>query len=189
MKNLILIAFLVSSITVNATSTSSTNRISISHVDNNTKYFNQFSNGIVTFISTGDFSKIEEMFGDSGVYGSDETPEEYYIYNVKLNSSELKSQLSNILNDTTSNLTVIRNTHDYYTTNTFKHGTMFKFEVLYNETGRIDEFKIYVDYNGKLLTVVTHTKINIKGYYDGNIMEFVGNPYPQLQKNNNIHNK
>jgi hypothetical protein len=179
MKNLILIAFLVSSIIVNAASTSSTENISISHVNNNTKYFNQFSDGIVTFISTGDFSKIEEMFGDSGVYGSDHTPEEYNTYDIQLTSSELKDQLSNVLNDTTSNLTVIRNIHPYYTTNTFKYGTMFKFEVVYNETGRVDDFKVYVDYSGKLLTVSTHTKINVKGYIDGNIMEFVGNKHPQ----------
>lgn len=148
--------------------------------ENNTKYFHQFSEGMIHFISTRDFSKIEKMFGDSGVYGSDQTPEEYNIYNIQLTSSELKDQLSKVLNDTTSNLIIVRNTNPYYTDSTFKHGTMFKFEVLYIETGRVDDFKVYVDYTGKLLTVSTHTSINIKGYIDGNIMEFVGNRYPVL---------
>lgn len=174
MKNVILIAFLICSICVNANSSTS-NAIKIQASINNTKYYNQFSTGIIEFISTGEFTKIEQMFGDSGVYGGDCSIDSCVIYNLQLTSSELKDQFSRILTEKTTNVTIIRNTNSHYTTETFTHGTMFKFEVIYNETGRVDDFMVYVDYSGKLLNVTTNTTINIKGYFDGNILEFRGN--------------
>lgn len=174
MKKIILIVFLICSIFVNANSSTSS-KVKIHPSLNNTEYFNQFSNGIVEFISTGEFTKIEQMFGDSGVYGADCAIDSCNIYNSPLTSSELKDQFTRILTEKTTNVTVIRNTNSHYTTETFTHGTMFKFEVIYNETGRVDDFMVYVDYNGKLLNVTTNTTINIKGYFDGHTLEFRGN--------------
>ena len=180
MKKIFLILNILSSIILKA---------EVSTAVNTTKYFEQFSTGIYEFISTGDFTKVEEMLGDSGVYGADcasyfitqqvgemrEVLDSCNMYDIQLTASELKERFSEILKDKTSDLTIIRNTHQSYTDKTYTHGTMFKFEIIYNETGRVDDFNVYVDYNGKLLTVVTNTKINIKGYFDGRTGEFRGN--------------
>jgi hypothetical protein len=180
MKNIFLIIHLLSSIILKA---------EYNTAANTTKYFEQFSTGVYEFTSTGNFSKIEEMFGDSGVYGADcvsyfisskvgemrEIYDSCNTYDIQLTAIELKERFSEILKDKISDLTIIRNTHQDYTVETFTHGTFFKFEILYNETGRIDDFLVYVDYNGNILTVVTNTNINIKGYLDARTGEFRGN--------------
>ena len=177
MKNLILISILLSSTFVNANSKTSSknNKYHKTVSSNNTKYYENFSSGIYEFISTGDFSKVKEMFGDSGVYGGDCIVDSCSMYDIQLTSDELEERLSQLLTERSCDLTLTRNKHACYVYKTFTHGTFFKFEVAYNETSRIDDFLVYVDYNGKLLTVVTNTMINIKGYFDSRTGEFRGN--------------
>ena len=177
MKNLILISILLSSTFVNANSKTSSknNKYHKTVSSNNTKYYENFSSGIYEFISTGDFSKVKEMFGDSGVYGGDCIVDSCSMYDIQLTSDELEERLSKLLTERSCDLTLTRNEHACYVYKTFTHGTFFKFEVAYNETSRIDDFLVYVDYNGKLLTVVTNTMINIKGYFDSRTGEFRGN--------------
>lgn len=141
---------------------------------NTTLYFEQFSDGIMDFICCGNFARIEKMFGDSGVYGGDCAIDSCNIYNIPLTPLEFRDQLARILTEKTNDISIVRNTHTHYTTEVFTHGTMFKFEVIYNETGRIDDFMVYVDFQGKLLNVTTNTTINLKGYHDGNTNEFRG---------------
>lgn len=168
-----LLALLMTSYSVNADKITLNVRSEI--VFNTTKYFEQFSSGISDFICCGNFSQIEQMFGDSGVYGADCAIDSCNVYNIQLTADELRNQFTKILTEKTNNISIIRNTHSHYTTKLFTHGTMFKFEVLYNETGRVDDFLVYVDLNGKLLNITTNTTINIKGYMDGNTREFRGN--------------
>ena len=177
MKNIILISILLNFTFGGANSKTSfnDNKYHKTTSYNNTQYYKQFSTGIYEFISTGDFSKIEEMFGDSGVYGGDCIVDTCSMYEIQLTSYELEERLSQMLTEKSSNLTLTRNEHPCYTYKTFTHGTFFKFEILYNETGRVDDFLVYVDYNGKLLTVVTNTFINVKGYFDSRTGEFHGN--------------
>ena len=177
MKNFILISFLLSStfVSANSKTLSKNNKYHKTVSSNNTKYYEKFSSGIYEFISTGDFSKVKEMFGDSGVYGADCIADSCSIYDIQLTSDELEERLSQLLTKKSCDLTLTRNEHACYTYKTFTHGTFFKFEVAYNETGRIDDFLVYVDYNGKLLTVLTNTMINIKGYFDSRTGEFRGN--------------
>lgn len=177
MKNIILIAILLSFTLASANSKKSfkDNKNHKTSSSNNTQYYKQFSTGIHEFISTGDFTKVKEMFGDSGVYGGDCILDSCSMYDIQLTSDELEERLSQILTEKSSNLTLTRNEHPCYTYKTFTHGTFFKFEILYKETGRVDDFLVYVDYNGKLLTVVTNTMINIKGYFDARTKEFHGN--------------
>ena len=177
MKNFILISILLGSTFVSANSKKSFNDTKYHKTtsSNNTEYYKQFSTGIYEFISTGDFSKIKEMFGDSGVYGADCIVDTCSMYEIRLTSDELEERLSQILTKKSCDLTLTRNEHACYIYKTFTHGTFFKFEVAYNETGRIDDFLVYVDYNGKLLSVLTNTMINIKGYFDSRTGEFRGN--------------
>ena len=177
MKNIILISILLSFIFAGANSKTSFNDTKYHKTtsSNNTQYYKQFSTGIYEFISTGDFSKIKEMFGDSGVYGADCIIDTCSMYEIRLTSDELEERLSQILTEKSSNLTLTRNKHPCYTYKNFTHGTFFKFEILYNETGRVDDFLVYVDYNGKLLSILTNTMINIKGYFDARTKEFHGN--------------
>ena len=177
MKNIILISILLSFILAGANSKTSFNDTKYHKTtsSNNTQYYKQFSTGIYEFISTGDFSKIKEMFGDSGVYGADCIIDTCNMYDIQLTSDELEERLSQILTEKSSNLTLTRNEHPCYTYKNFTHGTFFKFEILYNETGRVDDFLVYVDYNGKLLSILTNTMINIKGYFDARTKEFHGN--------------
>ena len=177
MKNIILISILLSTIFVSANSKTSfkdTKRHK-SASSNNTQCYEQFSSGIYDFISTGDFSRIKEMFGDSGVYGADCIADTCSMYEIRLTSDELEKRLGQILTQKSYNLTLTRNEHPSYTYKTFTHGTFFKFEVTYNETGRIDDFLVYVDYEGNILSVLTNTMINVKGYFDARTGEFCGN--------------
>jgi hypothetical protein len=177
MKNIILISILLSStfVSANLKTTSKDTKYHKTVSSNNTEYYEKFSSGIYEFISTGDFSKVKEMFGDSGVYGGDCIVDSCSMYDIQLTSDELEERLSQLLTEKSYDLTLTRNEHPCYTYKTFTHGTFFKFEISYNETGRVDDFLVYVDYNGKLLSVLTNTFINIKGYFDSRTKEFHGN--------------
>jgi len=177
MKNIILISILLSStfVSANLKTSSKDTKYHKTVSSNNTKYYEKFSSGMYDFISTGDFSRIKEMFGDSGVYGADCTVDSCNTYDIQLTPDELKERFSKILTEKSYDLTLTRNEHACYTYKTFTHGTFFKFEVEYNETGRIDDFLVYVDYDGNILTVLTNTTINIKGYFDSRTGEFNGN--------------
>ena len=177
MKNIILISILLSStfVSANLKTSSKDAKYHKKVSSNNTKYYEKFSSGIYQFISTGDFSKVKEMFGDSGVYGGDCIVDSCSMYDIQLTSDELEERLSQLLTEKSYDLTLTRNEHPCYTYKTFTHGTFFKFKVAYNETGRVDDFLVYVDYEGNILTVVTNTMINIKGYLDARTGEFNGN--------------
>jgi len=177
MKNIILISILLSSTFVSANSKTSSKDTKYHKTVsfNNTKYYEKFSSGIYEFITIGDFSKVKEMFGDSGVYGGDCIVDSCSMYDIQLTSDELEERLSQLLTEKSYDLTLTRNEHPCYTYKTFTYGTFFKFKVEYNETGRVDDFLVYVDYEGNILTVVTNTMINIKGYLDARTGEFNGN--------------
>ena len=175
MKKLILIILLLNTLSAYCQTPSTGTRIASQKIKkNSTKYYLQFQHGITEFLKNGNYSFIEKMFGDSGIYGADCEIDSCNVYESPLTPDEFKERLEYALEVKTENIIITRDINPCYNSFSYSHGTMFKFEILYTETGRMDDFKVYVSFKGELLNVTFNTNINIKGYYDGDAGMFYG---------------
>ena len=176
MKNLILITIgLIISIPIFGGLVEDTTRRKNSPNSITKKNFEtSFTNQLVKYIETGDVTPLLDLAQEDDItfYGLSGNQ-----YEKSENKEYFKQFIKKYLNVRSKDLTILRIDKEYYDNYYHPLGLNYRITILYPNSERYDQIKIYYSHSGKLRGITINDNLNENSYVDADLHKIYGSQY------------
>ena len=133
-----------------------------------------FINELVKYIETGDVTPLLDMVQEDDItfYGFSGNQ-----YEKSENKEYFKQFIKKYLNVRATDLTILRIDKEYYDNYYHPLGLNYRITILYPNSERYDQIKIYYSHSGKLRGITINDNLNENSYVDADLHKIYGSEY------------
>ena len=133
-----------------------------------------FINELVKYIETGDVTPLLDMVQEDDItfYGFSGNQ-----YEKSENKEYFKQFIKKYLNVRATDLTILRIDKEYYDNYYHPLGLNYRITILYPNSERYDQIKIYYSHSGKLRGITINDNLNENSYVDADLRKIYGSEY------------